>query len=688
MKMTNNFEHLSEDEFEELRKTFYSQAYDNTEDLQDLVLKLEADPGNQETLKALQRHFHTLKGDSNSIGLAALSMLCHRVEDILTPLRDGTRRIDPDTITLLLHSVETIENILRASETGEKGKDIGETVEMIDAFLRAPVLPGPRSLDFTEYQKLQMEEAQKSGQRVYEADIVFHPMCAEKSVAAFMLIQRLNTIGEIISSEPDITGEGIGSTERVSVVFSSDLQAAEVKDKLFIAGITGEINIRPIKNQGSEVSPATLPSPSGGEAGGENPEPGTRNSKSETLRVEASKVDWIMNLVGELIIGRSIIDQIAKDAEEREMTTDIASRLYSVNTYMERTVSDLQKGIMKMRMVPVNHIFRKFPKIVRELSVEKGKMVRLQTYGRDKELDKGIIDALGEPLLHIIRNSIDHGIERPDRRSSSGKPEEGVITLRAYHEATHIVLEVGDDGGGVDTERLKEKALRKGYVGADEIGRLTDSDAVNLIFVSGLSTSDTVTDISGRGIGMDAVKTAVENMKGTIEVDSSPGLGTKFTIRLPLTLAVIKALLFETGERLYALPVSAVSEVTRVMADDLITVNGKESLMLRDRIISIIRMDILSGTHPTFDKGGKKFVLILTLGGKKIGVLVDRLMGQQELVIKAVDNDYARSGLVSGASILGNGRIVLILDAVAVLKKAVREEKNAAESERERALRS
>jgi two-component system, chemotaxis family, sensor kinase CheA len=326
-----------------------------------------------------------------------------------------------------------------------------------------------------------------------------------------------------------------------------------------------------------------------------------------------------------------------------------------------------------MRMVPVNHVFRKFPKIVRELASEREKKVRLEIYGRETELDKGIVDALGEPLVHVIRNSIDHGIEAPSVRTEAAKPEEAVITLRAYHEAAQIVIEVSDDGRGIDISAVKKKAVKMNLLAVEESDKLSDQDALKYIFLPGLSTSDTVGDISGRGIGMDAVRNSVENMKGSVEMKSEPGKGTNLTIRLPLTLAVIKALLFEVGDRSYAVPVSAISEVTRIITDMLVSVEGRDALMLRERVISIIRIEELLGIQGS--SSGKKFILILNIKEKRVGLLVDRLIGQQELVIKAMEGDYAGSTIVAGASILGNGRVVLILDAPALFKKAVDDER-------------
>jgi len=333
---------------------------------------------------------------------------------------------------------------------------------------------------------------------------------------------------------------------------------------------------------------------------------------------------------------------------------------------------DLQAGVMKMRMVPINHVFRRFPAMVRELAAEKGRRVRVVMTGRETELDRGIVDALGEPIAHIMRNMVDHGIEPPAERQAAGKPAEGTISLKAFHEAGHIVIGVSDNGRGIDTARLMERATERGFLAAGDAARLSGAEAVDLIFLPGLSTADRVTETSGRGVGMDAVKTAVEGLKGTIETSSRPGAGTSFTIRLPLTLAVIRALLFEAGGRPYALPISSVAEILRLRDGGLRTVGGRDALIFRERVVSMVRLDELFGTPCELDK---RFGLILGSGGGRTGFLVDRILGQEDLVVKAVDGRYSRSGLIAGASILGSGRVVLILDAAAVLKEAAEEER-------------
>jgi two-component system chemotaxis sensor kinase CheA len=295
--------------------------------------------------------------------------------------------------------------------------------------------------------------------------------------------------------------------------------------------------------------------------------------------------------------------------------------------------------------------------------------VRLDVRGKETELDKGIVDVLGEPLLHIIRNAVDHGLEPPDERLASGKSEEGVVTLRAYHEAAQIVVEVSDDGRGLSVQRLKEKARREGHLSSEEYDRLSDREAADLIFISGLSTAEEVSDVSGRGVGMDAVREAVEQMKGSVEVETEPGRGTTFRIRLPLTLAVIRSLLIRVGSKSYAIPISSVAEVVRVRADEIQTVGGQSTIVLREKCISCIDLHGIFGAPAA--ETDRRFVLILALGARRVGLPVDQLLGQQELVIKAVDRHYVAADLVKGASILGDGRVIFILDVPALFRRAV-----------------
>jgi two-component system chemotaxis sensor kinase CheA len=381
------------------------------------------------------------------------------------------------------------------------------------------------------------------------------------------------------------------------------------------------------------------------------------------LKIESERVDRIINLVGELVIGRSMLASISADISDRQRES-VAARLFNLSSSFERTLSELQRSVMKVRMLPVELIFRPFPRMVRDLSAEKGKTVRLRIRGEDTELDKGIVDVLGEPLMHLMRNAIDHGIESPGERRAAGKPEEGVLSLTAFHQGNQIVIEVGDDGRGIDTQGVKESAVRRGIIPADEARKMNAKEAMDLIFTSGLSTTERITEVSGRGVGMDIVKEVIESLRGIIEISSEPGRGTKFTLRLPLTLAIIKAILFTYNGEPYAIPLSSITEIVRALPDKFDTIHGIPVIRHREGIVPIISIDGRYRHHL------KSFVIFIGIGNMRAGLMAGSIIGEEELVIKALD-DRAASGIAAGASILGNGSVVLILDPLFLIKRAV-----------------
>lgn len=668
--MSGAFEDLTAAQSLELKRIFFAQAGEIAEELQDVLLRIEAEPGATEELKVLKRLLHTLKGDASSMGYTVLGHLCHRLEDVLVAFaeRDEGRR--REGLALLYAGVDEIRRLLTESESGAEGASPDELILKVDRFQSRAFAAAPAcsTLPLTEYQELQVQDARERDQQLFEVAVRFHPECGEKGVAALMLLERLAPLAEIVRTIPEAGSQAAEEADGMLLLLGTHLDPRELRREVLVAGITVEAVVHPWTEvdgdrKAPEVRLHAAPAP----------QKTVQSAKSDFLRVESAKVDRLLDLVGELIIGRSMLDQETRQIEGGVVTSETVARLLAVNAYLERTVSDMHKSVMKMRMVPVHNLFRKFPRMIRDLAKQRGKLVGLEVHGEETELDKGIVDALGEPLTHLIRNMIDHGIEAPDQRRGSGKAEEGTLTLRAYHEASQIVIEAADDGRGIDTEKLRRKAVASGVVQAAEAERLSEEEARLLVFVSGLSTAEVVSETSGRGVGMDAVKTAVEAMKGTVEIESSPARGTTFRLRLPITLAVIKALLFEAGPRLFAIPVAAIAEVTRVAADEIRSVDGRPVIVWRHQILSVIDLRALFRIEST-DRG-KKFVLVLNLGGRRVGLLIDRLLWQQELVIKSLDERYLHSNLVAGASILGDGKVVLILDTFALLAKAIAVEK-------------
>ena len=381
------------------------------------------------------------------------------------------------------------------------------------------------------------------------------------------------------------------------------------------------------------------------------------------LRIEPERLDRIMDLIGELVILHSMLRQISSEADSPSRDP-VPLSLEGIDLAFERSLTDLQRSVMKVRMLPVDHVFRRFPRTVRDLSREMGKKVKLKIEGEKTELDKSIVDVIGEPLLHLIRNAVDHGLESPEERKRLGKPEEGLISLRAFHHGNQIVLEIEDDGRGIDPEVLKEKAIQKGLLSNEDARKMGPGESLNLIFSSGLSTSEKISEISGRGVGMDIVKQAVESLRGMIDISAERGKGTKLTLRLPLTLAIIKAILFKESTGTFALPLSSVIEILRVTPGGIDTVAGEPVLRHREGIIPLISIDRASSSQ------GRLFVILVGVAHQRAGIMVEEILGEKDIVIKALD-ESASSDIVAGASILGDGKLVLIIDPLLLMKKTV-----------------
>jgi len=409
-----------------------------------------------------------------------------------------------------------------------------------------------------------------------------------------------------------------------------------------------------------------------------------RKSTREYVRVEAARIDALLNLAGEMVIARSVLNELGPEFEVALPKNDLVPRFGGVSLQMGKLIAELQKSVLKMRMVTIDNVFRRFARPMRELAVERGKAVDLEVRGGETELDRTLVDLLYEPLLHLLRNAVDHGIETTEERELEGKPLTGKIKLRAYHEGNQVVVEVSDDGRGIDANALKRKAAEVGAITPAEADRLSTEEAQELIFLPGLSTAPEITLVSGRGIGAATAKAALEQLRGSITVKSELGAGTVFILRMPLTLAIIKALLFTAAGQLFALPLLAVSEIARATADDIVYLDGLESLRLRDRFISMVRPGVIlgferrkGGSGASFRKDASHFfVVVLTVGNKRYGVVADTLLGEQELLIKPLDSKWVQNDSLAGASVLGDGRVVLIMDAGMVFRKAIRYERS------------
>jgi two-component system chemotaxis sensor kinase CheA len=393
-----------------------------------------------------------------------------------------------------------------------------------------------------------------------------------------------------------------------------------------------------------------------------------------SLRVDASRIDAVMNLVGELIIGKSMLHRALTEFDQRHARDPVRAKLAEALGFQSRVLDELHKCVLKIRMVPVEQLFRRFPRVVRDVAKQCGKDVALDVSGQNTDLDKTILDSLGEPLMHLVRNAVDHGIEPADERLTAGKPARGTVYLNAYHQGTQVVIEVRDDGRGIDSAHVREQAVKQGVIKAEEAARLTEQEALSLIFESGFSTATEVTEVSGRGVGMDVVRSVLDKLKGTVHISTQRARGTTFQLRAPLTLASIQALLFRVGGRLFAVPLSSVVEISRIHDQEIHRIEQREVLQLRDQILTLVRLEHLSRLRSIDTEPAKKkhFVIVIGTAEKRFGLVVDSMVGEEELVIKALPSDIVASDLVSGASILGDGTVVLILNVPAVLSRLSR----------------
>jgi two-component system, chemotaxis family, sensor kinase CheA len=440
----------------------------------------------------------------------------------------------------------------------------------------------------------------------------------------------------------------------------------------------GEVRLSPLSSEELEDEPRQQP-----EASIHGERQAAAKHRPDYVRVEAAKIDTLLNLAGEMVIARSVIAQLRPEIELALPRNEMVSRFSGASSHMGKLIAELQKSVLKMRMVTIDHVLRRFARSMRELAAERGKEVEFQISGGETELDRALVDLLYEPLLHLLRNAVDHGLDTKEERRNAGKPAAGRIRMRAYHEGNHVVIEVTDDGRGIDPATVKARAVAIGAISEQDAARMPDEEAVELIFLEGLSTANSITRISGRGVGASAARAAIEQLRGSVAVKSVLGSGTCFTLRMPLTLAIIKALLFSAAGQLFALPLLAVSEIARAEASDIVYLDGVENYRLRDHFVSLVR----PGVVLSFDrrKGGSGaalrnerehfFVVVLATGERKYGVVADELIGEQELVIKPLDSHWVQNEALSGASVLGDGRVVLIMDAEMVFRKAVKYER-------------
>ncbi len=636
------------DDMKEIMEDFLIEAFELIEQIDHDLVELEANPEDLELLNRIFRVAHTVKGSSSFLNFDVLTELTHHMEDVLNKARKGELKITPDIMDVVLESVDMMKGLLESIRDNGSDAAAGIDIKNICASLtqisegeapsatpEAPVAPAPEPVKEPE----PAAPAEEAAPEVSDAEL-----------------SKL--------SDSEVEAE----IERLLKVRKAEDQARRASK-----GIAPKSPEEIAPAASAAPAPAPKPAPSRERDADKKVPAASSNSavaQEQTIRVEVKRLDHLMNLIGELVLGKNRLLKIYDDVEERYEGEKFLEELNQVVSSLSLVTTDIQLAVMKTRMLPIAKVFNKFPRMIRDLSRDLGKQIDLEISGEETELDKSIVEEIGDPLVHIIRNSCDHGIEDPETRKAMGKPEKGLVQLKAYNEGNHIVVEIVDDGKGLDADMLKAKSIEKGIITEREADAMSEKEAFGLIFKPGFSTAAKVTNVSGRGVGMDVVKTNIEKLNGIIDIESEVGKGTVMKLKIPLTLAIIQSLLVGTQEEFYAIPLASVLETVRVPIDDIYTIDGKNVLRLRDEVLSLVRLSDVFGVNKVFDGGDQTYVVIIGVAEAKLGIIVDTLVGQEEIVIKSMGDYLQNIPGIAGATIRGDGRVTLIIDVGAMMEMA------------------
>ncbi len=651
------------DDLQEIMEDFLIEAFEMNEQLDQDLVELEHNPEDLDLLNRIFRVAHTIKGSSSFLNLNILTHLTHNMEDVLNRARKGEIKITPDIMDVVLRSIDLMKTLLvtirdTGSDTNNgKENEIEEAVKQLQA-ITSQNLEGAKETSGTK--ETPQKEAKEEAKEENKENKAKTPT-AENSAS-----------DNPLADEPDLDYANM-SAEEVEAEIERLLNKRQEADKERRAQKKQEAKqeVAPTKEAPKTETPKAPKTETKAKAKADTEENKAPSiGVEQTVRVDVRRLDHLMNLIGELVLGKNRLIRIYSDVEERYDGEKFLEELNQVVSSISAVTTDLQLAVMKTRMQPVGKVFNKFPRMVRDLSRELGKSIELIIEGEETELDKSIVEEIGDPLIHIIRNSCDHGIEPLEERRRLNKPETGKVQLSAYNEGNHIVIKISDDGKGLDPVMLKEKAIEKGVISERDAEGMSDREAFNLIFKPGFSTAKVVSNVSGRGVGMDVVKTNIEKLNGIIEIDSEVGVGTTQKLKIPLTLAIIQALLVGVQEEYYAIPLSSVLETVRISQDEIYTVDGKSVLRLRDEVLSLVRLSDIFKVDAILESNSDVYVVIIGLADQKIGVIVDYLIGQEEVVIKSLGYYLKNTRGIAGATVRGDGKITLIVDVGAMMDMA------------------
>ncbi len=659
---------------------FLDESREHLQAVNDNLLHLEKQPDDLSIVNEIFRSAHTLKGMAATMGYEDISALTHKMENVLDKIRNSELMVNTHIIDIIFQAIEALEemveeiaqgndgkkdvtglvNSLDQIENGKANQDTSEKNEEVNSFDTEKVI-----LD--EYQSTVIAQAEEQGFKAYYIQVRLNEDCLLKAVRAYMVVEALESKGEIIKTTPETEALEAGDfSQDFTLIFLSIESTASLESVITSVSEIEQVNIQDLAAiMEKQAEESKHEEPATEESSGETAEVKTQGqaTKSTTIRVNLERIDHLMNLFEEVVIDRSRLEDLAEKLGNPELAETVE--------HMSRVSEDMQSLILTMRMVAVEQVFNRFPRMVRGLAKDLNKKIDLQIIGADTELDRTVIDEIGDPLVHLIRNSIDHGIELPAERLKAGKQEEGELILRAYHSGNHVFIEIQDDGAGINREKVEEKAVENGLITKEAAKQLTDEEIYPFILASGFSTAATVSDISGRGVGLDVVKSKIEALGGKITIESEKGKGSKFSIQLPLTLSILSSLLVKVEEETYAIPLSSIIETALLKEEQIMSAHGKKVMDFRGSVVPLVSLKkVFDVPESTTSENGSSHhaVVIVKKGEKMTGLMVDSFIGQREIVLKSLGNYLKDVFAISGSTILGDGQVALIIDPNALIK--------------------
>ncbi|WP_391121305.1 chemotaxis protein CheW [Psychrobacillus sp. L3] len=675
---------------------FIEESKEHLQACNEHLLELEKNPSDIAIVNEVFRSAHTLKGMSATMGYEDIANLTHKMENVLDLIRNSKLHVTTELLDVVFIAVDQLEEMVLDIAVGGKGKlDVTDTVQKLHVIETGEEVPIAATtvetneehevaqenwLSYDDYELTIIQQSFEQDYQTYEISVQLREDCLLKAARVYMVFELLEKMGDVIKSSPSV--EKL-EDEQFDNIFYVALVTSEPKDdvqkKLLKVSEVTEVKVNPVTieqlknrqyNELKNVVETQELVVQTEEPSDTNESPLTSSEKSnsskanqtvgnKTIRVNIERLDILMNLFEELVIDRGRLQSISEELHNNELDETVER--------MSRITGDLQSIILNMRMVPVETVFNRFPKMVRQLARDLNKKINLEVIGADTELDRTVIDEIGDPLVHLIRNSLDHGVESPEIRKANGKPEEGTVVLRAYHSGNHVFIEIEDDGAGVNRQKVLKKAISKGLVSQEVAATLSDKQVAEFILSSGFSTADVISDVSGRGVGLDVVKTTIESLGGTIDITSTEGKGSLFSVQLPLTLSIISVMLVELGEEIYAIPLSSIIETAIIKSSDILNAHNQKVIDFRGKVVPLVFLEDVFDVPRESNEEEFHSIVLVRKGDKLAGIVVDSFIGQQEIVLKSLGEYLTSVFAISGATILGNGKVALIVDCNALI---------------------